>query len=65
MIEKQITAKIDQVIKTGLLEEDQVKEIHKLEVMFPEDPKVVEVMFPENPEVVKEEPQKVEEPEEQ
>jgi hypothetical protein len=54
MIEKKITAKVDQVIKTGSIEEDQVKQIHKLEVLFPEQP-----------EVVKEEPQKVEEPEKQ
>ena len=55
MIEKKITAKVDQVIKTGSIEEDQIKEIHKLEVLFPEQPEVVKV----------EEPQKVEEPEKQ
>jgi hypothetical protein len=46
-----------------LLEEDQVKEIHQLEVLFPEEPEVVKI--PEEPEVVKEEPQKKEEPEEE
>lgn len=44
MIEKRIIAKVDGVIKTGSLEEEQVQEIHKLEVMFPE---VREVNIPE------------------
>jgi hypothetical protein len=47
MIEKRITAKIDGVIKTGSLEEEQIQEIHKLEVMFPEAPKAPEIQTPE------------------
>jgi hypothetical protein len=38
MIEKKITAKIDKVIKTGSIEEEQVQELHELETVFPTEP---------------------------
>jgi hypothetical protein len=37
MLKKKITAKIDKVIKTGSVEEEQVKELKTLETLFPED----------------------------
>lgn len=38
MIEKKITAKIEKVIKTGSIEEEQAQEIHELENVFPTEP---------------------------
>jgi len=47
MIEKRIIAKIDSVVKTGSLEEEQIQEIHKLNTMFPEAPETPEITIPE------------------
>lgn len=38
MLKKRITARVDKVLKTGSLEEEQAKELQTLETLFPENP---------------------------